>query len=145
MNYFDTSFLMPFVLDEPGSAAVERFLKAQPTGMATTSLWTCVEFSSAMGQQVRIGRLSSEEAIEAESGFDSLMSEAFVMVAPTAEDFEQSRRFLRRHETGLRSGDVLHLAIASNRDARAIYTLDRGFLKAGQILSLPVKSGIRVP
>ena len=67
------------------------------------------------------------------------------MVAPTAEDFEQSRRFLRRHETGLRSGDALHLAIASNRDARAIYTLDRGFLKAGQILSLPVKSGIRLP
>ena len=144
MNYFDTSFLVPFFLEEPTSSQVERFLERQPTGTPTISLWTSVEFSSALAQQLRIGKLSQEAALEAETEFNSLISASFVTVAPAAEDFERARQFLRRHETGLRSGDALHLAIASNRGAQALYSLDRRLLKAGQVLGLPVKSGIRL-
>lgn len=101
MHYFDTSFLVPFFLDEPTSSQVERFLKEQDAGASAISLWTCADFSSAIAQQVRLGNLSSDTALEVESEFDALISETFVTVAPTAEDFERSRLFLRRHETEL--------------------------------------------
>jgi uncharacterized protein len=48
-----------------------------------------------------------------------------------------------RFETGLRAGDALHLAIADNHRAAAIYSLDKALLKAGKILDLPVRMGIR--
>jgi hypothetical protein len=42
----------------------------------------------------------------------------------------------------LRAGDALHLAIAGNRQAAAIYSLDKGLLMAGRLLDLPVSMGI---
>jgi predicted nucleic acid-binding protein len=42
----------------------------------------------------------------------------------------------------LRAGDALHLAIAANRHAAAIYSLDKRLLRAGEILGLPVSAGI---
>jgi predicted nucleic acid-binding protein len=44
----------------------------------------------------------------------------------------------------LRAPDALHLAIAANRNATAIYTLDAGLRKAGRLMGLPVRSGIRI-
>jgi len=145
MNYFDTSFLVPFFLDEQTSGRVERFLRQQPTGESTISLWTRIEFSSVLARQVRIGGLDPDTALGIESEFDALMAESFVVVLPVAGDFDLSKQFLRRYETGLRAGDALNLAVASNRGARAIYSLDRDLLKAGQLLGLPVKSGLRLP
>jgi prevent-host-death family protein len=46
--------------------------------------------------------------------------------------------------TGRRAGDALHLAVANNHRAAVIYSLDKTLLKAGKILDLPVKMGIRV-
>jgi predicted nucleic acid-binding protein len=53
-----------------------------------------------------------------------------------------ARRYLHTYETGLRAGDALHLAIAGNHQAAAIYSLDRTMIKAGKILGLPVSAAI---
>jgi uncharacterized protein len=143
MLYFDTSFLVPFFLNEQSSGRVERFIRQQPKGEPTISLWTRIEFSSALARQVRLGNLAPESALAIDFEFDSIMAESFVTVSPIAGDFELSKQFLRRYETGLRAGDALHLAIASNHGARAIYSLDRGLLKAGRLLGLPIESGLR--
>ncbi|MBV9287993.1 MAG: hypothetical protein JO288_09235 [Hyphomicrobiales bacterium] len=45
-------------------------------------------------------------------------------------------------ETGLRAGDALHLAVAGNRGAEAIYSLDRAMIKAGKMFGLSICSGI---
>jgi predicted nucleic acid-binding protein len=145
MRYFDTSFLVPFFVEEPTSSRVEDFLKRQSTGEATISQWTRVEFASTVARQVRIGAMNPEAAREVETAFDSLIEESFVTILPTSTDFDLAKQFLRRYETALRSGDALHLAIASNHGAQAIYSLDRGLLKAGKLLGLPLKSGIRLP
>ena len=60
------------------------------------------------------------------------------------DDFDLAGEFLRRYETGLRAGDALHLAIASNNRATALYTLDKMFLTAGRRLGLKVMAGIRL-
>ena len=50
-----------------------------------------------------------------------------------------------RFETGLQTGDALHLAAANNNHrVAAIYSLDKTFLRAGKILNLPVRIGTRL-
>ena len=63
---------------------------------------------------------------------------------PTEDDFDLARSFLARHETALRAGDALHLAVAANNRATAVYTLDKGMLGAGRRLGLRVRAGIRI-
>ena len=145
MLYFDTSFLIPFFLDEQTSGRVDRFIRQQRRGEPALSLWTRIEFSSALARQVRLGRLAPETALEIDLEFDSVIADSFVTLLPSAGDFELSKQFLRRYETALRAGDALHLAIASNHGARTIYSLDRGLLKAGQLLGLPAESGLQLP
>jgi predicted nucleic acid-binding protein len=144
MRYFDTSFLIPFFVDEPTSTRVEQFLKRQEPGQAAISRWTCIEFSAVIARRVRIGSMKRETAAEIEDAFDLLAAESFTVVTPTPHDFERAKQYLRRYETGLRSGDALHLAIASNQNAQSIYSLDVGLVRAGQMLGLPVKTGIRL-
>lgn len=87
--------------------------------------------------------LDAPDAVEAWSRFETLLAGSFDIVLPDRTDFGLCAQFLSRFDTGLRAGDALHLAIAANRSASAIYTLDKGLLSAGKILGLPVKSGIR--
>jgi predicted nucleic acid-binding protein len=62
---------------------------------------------------------------------------------PDGNDFDLCKRYLQQFEAGLRAGDALHLAIANNRSAQKIYTLDKKLLRAGKLLGLPVSTGIR--
>jgi uncharacterized protein len=143
MLYFDTSFLAPLILQESTSAKVERFINGLPPGELAISHWTRVEFSSLLAREVRMGSLKAHAAGEADAQFESIVKETFTLFLPDAGDFDLARKYLAVHETGLRGGDALHLAIASARRADAIYTLDKMLLKAGKALRLPVSAGIR--
>lgn len=144
MRYFDTSFLLPIFVGEPLTSRVEKILSQLTAGEAAVSEWTRVEFYSALARQVRIGSMERATAAEIELDFDALVANTLLTLSPAVADFELARRFLRRYDTGLRSGDALHLAIASNHAAEAIYSLDRGLLQAGRLLGLPVESGGRL-
>ena len=143
MLYFDTSFLVPLILEEATSGKIERFLR-QRTEELATSHWTRVEFSSLLGREVRMGGLDAEAALDADAQFEAAAAESFVMLLPTAEDYDLSKQYLLRYETGLRAGDALHLAIACNHRADTIYSLDKRMLTAGKLLDLSVKTGIRM-
>lgn len=88
--------------------------------------------------------VDSQEAMTAIDDFDNKILASFSLFAITADDCELARSFLCKFETGLRAGDALHLAIAKNNNARAIYSLDNKMIRAGQILGLPVSTGIRL-
>ncbi len=70
-----------------------------------------------------------------------MVRDSFVRLTPTEDDFRLAASWLGYFETGLRAGDALHLAIARNHDAAAIYTLDKGMLIAGEMLELPTTAG----
>lgn len=142
MLYFDTSFLAPLILQEATSAEIERFMAKLPVGELAVSHWTRVEFSSLLAREVRMGGLRREAADEAQALFETIVAESFAVLSPNADDFNLAREYLGRYETGLRAGDALHLAIAGNHRAEAIYSLDKTLLKAGMILGLPVSVGI---
>ena len=142
--YFDTSFLAPLILHESTSTKVEQFVAGLPVGELAVSHWTRVEFSSLLAREVRMGGLDSHAAGEADAQFEAVVTESFVVLLPNADDFDLAKRYLGNHETGLRAGDALHLAIAKNHRAEKIYSLDRTLLKAGKLLGLSVSAGIRL-
>ena len=143
MVYLDTSFVAALVIAENASDAVEAVvLKVEP-GNLTTSMWTQVELSRMVSRKVRMGDLSESQAEAVRREFDRLLGESFEMLTPTAADFATAVRFLEIPKTGLRAGDALHLAVAANRHAKRILTLDKGFLEAGKALKLPVTLGFK--
>jgi predicted nucleic acid-binding protein len=50
--------------------------------------------------------------------------------------------FLGEHALGLRAGDALHLAIADNEAAVAVYSIDRLFISAGRKLNMKTECPI---
>jgi len=144
MLYFDTSFLVPLVVKEETSEAIAEFVGELPVEKLTIRDWTKVELSSVLALRVRMGRLTPTEAADAAARFESTIKRSFTILLPSVEDFDRAKEFLKRHKLGLRAGDALHLAIASNHRAEAIYSLDKTMLKAGKSLGLPLSSGIRL-
>jgi uncharacterized protein len=144
MLYFDTSFLVPLILPEATSNKVANLFRKLPMDQLTVSHWTRVEFSSLLAREVRMGGLSVQAAALADARFEDMVAESFAVLLPDADDHSLARAYVGNYQTGLRAGDALHLAIAKNHRAKAVYSLDKTLLKAGRILGLPVRTGIRV-
>ena len=142
MRYFDTSALTPLIREEETSSRMAEFVALLPAGELAVSRWTEVEFASLVARGVRAGAIRGAEATEADDAFEKVIRQSFVVWSLRDDDYALARRYLRRYETGLRAGDALHLAIAGNRGAEVVYSLDRGMIKAGKILGLPVSRGI---
>jgi predicted nucleic acid-binding protein len=140
--YFDTSFLAPLVLPESTSDKIAAFVRRLPVEELTVSHWTRVEFSSLIARDVRMSVLDAAAGARADARFEAMVDASFAVLLPNADDFGLARRYLGKFNTGLRAGDALHLAIAGNRQAAAIYSLDKGLLMAGRLLDLPVSMGI---
>ncbi len=142
MLYFDTSFLAPLVLPESTSDKIAAFVRRLPVEELTVSHWTRVEFSSLIARDVRMSVLDAAAGARADARFEAMVDASFAVLLPNADDFGLAKRYLGKFNTGLRAGDALHLAIAGNRQAAAIYSLDKGLLMAGRLLDLPVSMGI---
>jgi predicted nucleic acid-binding protein len=140
--YFDTSFLAPLVLPESTSDKIAAFVRRLPVEELTVSHWTRVEFSSLIARDVRMSVLDAAAGERADARFEAMVDASFAVLLPNADDFGLAKRYLGKFNTGLRAGDALHLAIADNRQAAAIYSLDKGLLMAGRLLDLPVSMGI---
>ncbi len=141
MRYFDTSFLAPLILSEVTSEPVSDFVAALPPDELAVSDWTRVEYASLLAREVRMGGLDTGRAREAVSRFDTLIRDSFLVLLPDRDDFDCACEWLGHYETGLRAGDALHLAIAGNRGAKAIYSLDKLMISAGRMLGLPTSAG----
>ncbi|MDE0392914.1 MAG: type II toxin-antitoxin system VapC family toxin [Rhodospirillales bacterium] len=145
MLYFDTSFLVPLILPEATSEPIAAFFGGLPADDLAVSHWTRVEFASLLAREVRMGNLDAAAARMAGSRFEAMIDESFVVLLPSRDDFDRAREWLTHFETGLRAGDALHLAVASNRGANAIYSLDKLMITAGQALGTPASTGILLP
>lgn len=141
VRYFDTSFLVPLVLPEAATEEIADFMEALPLDDLAVSHWTRVEFASLLAREVRMRGLDAGAARAAGARFETMVGESFLVLLPNAGDFERAREMLGHFETGLGAPDALHLAIAGNRGAEAIYTLDKRMIAAGRTLGLPASAG----
>jgi predicted nucleic acid-binding protein len=141
MLYLDTSFVAVLILPEKESRRVESFVRKLPAGSLAASHWTRVELAGLLARLMRMGELTEDQALRAWGMSESLLKESFHIIAPTAADFDLAARFLQNHQTGLRAGDALHLAIASNNRAKMLLTLDKQLIKAAAAHRIPASAG----
>jgi uncharacterized protein len=134
--YLDTSVVVPLLVRERESSRVRRRLAGFAPGELAISDWMQTEFVSALGIKVRIRDLERQTALDVASAFQSLADESLTVLTPEARDFSLASQYLERFETGLRAGDALHLAIASNHGAGKLYSLDRALVKCARDLRL---------
>jgi uncharacterized protein len=138
MIYCDTSLLVAALTAEAASGKVQAWLGSQDAGMLGISGWVVTEFSSALAIKLRAGELTMEQRAQVLTYWRRMMAENLVTVPVQPTSFELAARYIDRHDLGLRAGDALHLAIASQA-GMALATLDRAMAKAAVAIGLEVR------
>jgi len=135
MTYLDTSVLVPLYVNESGSMEARKLVATLPSSELAISEWSQTEFASAVGIRVRTRHLNKEAGVEIVRAFHHLATRAMTLLPVEAEDFALASEYLSRFELGLRAGDALHLAIASNHGA-SVYSSDQVMLKCARRLGI---------
>lgn len=107
MNFWDSSALVPLVVEEPSSGACRDLLIADPALV----VWTLapVEVASGLRRRQREGGLDASEVDEALRRLDAL-AEAWTEVEAVAQVKARAARLLATHP--LRAADAMQLAAA---------------------------------
>ena len=135
IGYFDTSAIIPLIVDEPGSSICERFWNDATQAVSSRLLY--VEARAALARAQRLGRLSHEDLALCVESLSGIISE--IASVEVTEDFVRTAGRLAEQE-GLRGYDAVHLAAALViADIDTVFVSgDRGLLAAATRAGLAV-------
>jgi predicted nucleic acid-binding protein len=136
MLYLDTSLIVAALSAELATPVVQAWLAEQDATQLLISDWTVTEISSALSIKVRTGQIGLDQRAGALAMFNKLVAESFTVLPVTGGQFRAAARFVDQHTLGLRAGDALHLAVASEHGA-TVCTLDQRLAGAGPALGVP--------
>lgn len=134
--YFDTSVIASAYCDEPDSAKAQKAL--QDFYPVISSL-TRIEFSSAVSKKYRMQTYTKQEACRVISQFHLHINQSYFKMTPVKEvHYEQADEWMSSLQTGLRTIDALHLAIA-HANQLTLITADVVLGKAARTFGVSVK------
>lgn len=99
---------------------------------------TITELSAAIAIKLRTGQIALGQRAAALAMFNKLIAESLTVLPVIGGHFRAAAKFVDQHRLGLRAGDALHLATASEQGATA-HTLDQRLAEAGPILGVPTQ------
>ncbi len=120
--YLDASVLLPSLLPEPASAAVDIFLDGLPSAPMVSD-FAAAEVASAISRLVRMGSLTESIANRRLADFDAWRAKGADTIEVVGADVRLCGVIVRRFHLGLRSPDALHVAICRRLSATLV-TLD---------------------
>ena len=132
--YLDASVVIPKLVEEPDTAAVDAYLAGNPEDRLVSD-FAAAEVASVFSRLIRIGQLSVAEASAALADFEIWRATNSSPVEVHAGDVRLAYAHVRRFDLALRAPDALHLAIARRTGAKLV-TFDRRLLRAASALGI---------
>ena len=133
--YFDTSALIPLLVDEPGSERASRLWDVADNVVAMRLIYA--EARAALAQATRLGRLAAADLATAIDGLEGLYANLDLL--------EVDERLVRRagelaQHHALRGYDAVHLAAAERirDDTTVMVAGDRDLCTAARTLGMAV-------
>jgi len=133
--YLDASVILPTLIEEAGSAAVDQFM-ADNDETLIISEFAAAEVASALSRLVRSGILDQEDANRRIADFDAWRAAATSDLDLHAADVRLAHVFVRRFDLMLRAPDALHAAVCRRED-HLLVTLDK------RLAAAAIELGIR--
>ena len=128
--------LMPTIIDEPGSEAVEHFLARVDDGLVISE-FAAAEVASGMSRLVRTRLITGDLATRRLAIFDAWRADEAQTIDIEGADVRAASTIVRRFELMLRAPDALHIAVCRRLDAR-LATLD------GRLAGAASKLGVMI-
>lgn len=133
-TYLDASVILPTLIEEAGSATVDRFID-HITDDLIISEFAAAEVASALSRLVRTGLLDHDDASRRLSDFDAWRAASSYDLDLQASDVRLANVFVRRFDLMLRAPDALHAA-ACRRGDHLLVTMDKRLAVAARELGV---------
>jgi uncharacterized protein len=123
--YLDSSVLVALVANEPSAPAIKRWLAGPTPVPLCSSDWCVPEVASALSLKVRKRQFDAATADAAWQTFGAACDGLLDLLPVLAADYATAAQMCRVPQTGLRSGDALHLAVALRCGCDAMLAFDQ--------------------
>lgn len=125
MIYADASAVVAFLVNEPHTPALMRWLEDHADLDLVSADWCITEVASALSRKVRVGTLAAADARDAWLEFHEACDSLLDLASVEADDFSAAAQLCLVPESGMRAGDSLHLAVARRLRCDSLLSFDR--------------------